>query len=62
MSSNVSRRDCKSETRSEARNAQDAHRIFDECRADVAQDAGLQVGRAAERIDQLAIVVHVRWR
>ena len=45
------------EARQEARAAQDAHRVLGEGRRDVAQHARLEVARAAEGIDQRAVLV-----
>ena len=45
------------EARHEARRAQHAQRILGEGRADVAQHARFEVARAAERIDERAVVV-----
>ena len=50
-------RDREIEARGEARHAQDAHRVFGERRPDVAQHARLQIGGAAERIDEIAGLV-----
>ena len=41
--------------RRKARHAQDAHRIFGECRRHVPQPAGGQIGLAAERIDDVTV-------
>jgi hypothetical protein len=50
-------RDSETKPRGKPRHAQDAHRVFRKGRADVAQDARFQIGRAAEGIDQIAGVV-----
>ena len=47
----------KIKTRGETRHAQYAHRVFGESRPDVPQYARLEVGNAAERIDDIAGVV-----
>ena len=49
------RRDAEAEARDEARRAQDAHRVFAECRADVAQHACAQILDAVMRVYQLAV-------
>ena len=46
-------RDGEAEARGELHGAQRAQRIFREVRADVAQDAGLDVGEAVEGVDEL---------
>ena len=47
------RRDRKTEARSKARDPQDPHRVLDERGAHVPQQPALEIGRAAERIDEL---------
>ena len=48
------RRDCEIEASRKARDAQDAHRVFGERGPDVSQYARLEIGAAAERIDDAA--------
>ena len=43
--------------RGEARDAQDAHRVLDKRRTDVAQNAGVKIALALIRIDQRAVLV-----
>jgi hypothetical protein len=51
------RRDVEPESRSKARNAQDADRVFGKCGTDVPQYPQLQVARTAERVDDVAVLV-----
>ena len=50
------RRHREAEARREPRDAQHAQRILGERRRDVAQHAGREIGRAAVRIDQRAVL------
>ncbi len=49
------RREGETEARGEPRAAQDAHRIFGECVAHMAQNAGLQICLSAMGIDQVSL-------
>jgi hypothetical protein len=51
------RRDFEGEAGGEPRHPQDAHRVLDESLADMAQHAALEVLRAPERVDQVALLV-----
>ena len=51
------RRDREPEAGGESRDAQHPHRVLDERLADMTQDAGLQVGDAMMRVDDVAVVV-----